>query len=213
MNWLCRLGLHNWKKWGYKKQCQRLDCLKRVNEMPLPLTMGARGLNRLLDKVMAMHAAKQQDWQTPSELFEWIQEEMGFEFTLDPCAPPENNLDTAKFYTEEDDGLKQSWEGEKAFVNPPYGELKAWVQKCYAEGRQKETVVVALLPVRTSPRYMRAFIWVAGAQFLMYLNDAQDLKDGEIGVHFLPKRVRFIDPSTGKKAGSPYFDSMVVVWR
>ena len=213
LNWLCRLGLHDWLKWGHKKQCQRPDCLKRVNEMPLPLTMVVRGLDRLLDKVSAMHAAKQQDWQTPSELFEMIEEAMGFKFTLDPCAPLENNLGTPKFYTEEDDGLKQSWEGERAFVNPPYGQLKDWVRKCLVEGRKNDTVVVALLPVRTSPKYMRLFIWAARAQFLMYLNDAQDLEAGEIGVYFLPKRVRFIDPNTGKKTGSPYFDSMVVVWR
>ena len=211
--WRCHFWLHSWKREGHRQECRH--CGDRQNDLVgfHRLKMGLRGLNRLLDKVGAMHAAKQQDWQTPIELFRWIEEEMGFKFTLDPCAPPENNLGTAKFYTEADDGLKQTWVDQKVFMNPPYGNLPAWIEKAHKEAVWGDTTVVGLLPVRTSPKYMRAYVWTLKAKLLPSLRYARELRRGQIGIFFLPKRVRFIDPGTGKKAGSPYFDSMVVVWR
>ena len=170
-------------------------------------------LDRLLQKVAAMHAAKQQDWQTPPELFAWLESELGFKFTLDPCTSPDNPLGIKKFFTEVDDGLKQSWKGHKAYVNPPYGDLPLWVAKCREESWDCDTTVVMLIPVRVSPGYMRKHIWRSHTKFLYELNWARYLQNGEVGVYFLPKRIRFIDPSTGGPTGSPYFDSMVVVFR
>jgi len=214
MHPLCRLGIHQWKRQTIhgpyvtviKLQCQRCKAWRRIIQ-------AKDGKWVQLWKVKAMHAAKQQDWQTPPELFEWMQRELGFEFTLDPCTSPDNPLGPPAFFTKEDDGLVQSWAGHKAYVNAPYGDLPLWVEKCHDESAHNDTVVVALLPVRTSPKYMRNYVWTEDAIFLDKLRDARDLQEGEIGIYFLPKRVRFIDPGTGEKTGSPYFDSMVVVWK
>lgn len=48
------------------------------------------------------------EWATPQDLFDAL--DATFHFTLDPCATPEN-AKCAKFYTKEQDGLKQDWGG------------------------------------------------------------------------------------------------------
>ena len=67
-------------------------------------------------------------WSTPQDFFDELNAE--FHFTLDPCATREN-AKCARFFTVEDDGLKQDWQGETVFCNPPYGrEIGKWVKKC-----------------------------------------------------------------------------------
>lgn len=70
-----------------------------------------------------------------------------FKFTLDPCATKEN-AKCEKFFTIRENGLDQSWEGERVFVNPPYGnQISKWVKKAYEE--RLGAYVVMLLPART----------------------------------------------------------------
>lgn len=45
-------------------------------------------------------------WSTPQELFDKLNKE--FNFTLDPCAN-HINAKCQKYYTIDDDGLKQNW--------------------------------------------------------------------------------------------------------
>jgi site-specific DNA-methyltransferase (adenine-specific) len=77
---------------------------------------------------MNVHFSSQtNEWATPQDFFNELDKE--FNFTLDPCATKEN-AKCQKFYTFEDDGLKQSWDGERTFCNPPYGrEIGKWVKK------------------------------------------------------------------------------------
>lgn len=56
----------------------------------------------------ALLSSKTTEWATPQELFDKL--DATFHFTLDPCATPEN-AKCAKFYTKEQDGLKQDWGG------------------------------------------------------------------------------------------------------
>lgn len=87
------------------------------------------------------------DWGTPQDFFDKLDSE--FDFTLDPCASP-NTAKCKRFFTPVEDGLKQSWRGERVFMNPPYGrEISNWVRKAFEESRERETLVVCLLPART----------------------------------------------------------------
>ena len=54
-------------------------------------------------------------WATPQHLFDDLNDE--FNFTLDPCALPDN-AKCAKYYTPEDDGLAQDWGGGDCFLQP-----------------------------------------------------------------------------------------------
>ena len=89
------------------------------------------------------------EWETPTKVFRILDSEFGF--NLDPCAT-QDNAKCARFFTLEEDGLKQEWTGT-VFVNPPYGrEVGRWVEKAYQES-QKGAVVVCLIHSRTDTRW------------------------------------------------------------
>ena len=72
-------------------------------------------------------SSKSNEWSTPQDFFDQLNKE--FKFTLDPCATPEN-AKCKKFFTEKDNGLAKSWDGEIVFCNPPYGRaISKWVEK------------------------------------------------------------------------------------
>lgn len=92
------------------------------------------------------------EWATPQNLFDRL--DATFHFTLDPCATPEN-AKCAKFYTKEQDGLKQDWGREVIWCNPPYGrEIGRWIQKC----AEHKGVAVMLIPARTDTRWWHSYI-------------------------------------------------------
>ena len=92
-----------------------------------------------------------QTWSTPQDFYDRLNKE--FNFTLDPCAS-DQDAKCAKYYTVEDDGLKQNWQGETVFMNPPYGrDIKTWIKKAFTEAKKPNTVVVCLVPSRTDTRY------------------------------------------------------------
>lgn len=57
-----------------------------------------------------MFSSGKDNWETPQDLFKSLNDE--FHFTLDPCCTKET-AKCRKFYTQEEDGLKQNWGGEK----------------------------------------------------------------------------------------------------
>lgn len=131
-------------------------------------------------------------WETPQDLFDTLDNE--FHFTLDPASTDEN-AKCEKHYTIEDDGLCQSWAGERVFCNPPYGrELSKWVKKAHAEvALNPGTVVVMLIPARTDTTYFHDYIY------------------HKAEVRFIRGRLRFCIQGKAKDAApSP---SMVVVFR
>jgi site-specific DNA-methyltransferase (adenine-specific) len=145
------------------------------------------------EKVMGnikVHFSSASDkWSTPQDLFEKLNAE--FDFTLDPCAD-ECNHKCDKYYTEERNGLEQSWSGERVFCNPPYGrEISKWVKKCFDEVYSGGCdLAVALLPARTDTRWFHGYVY----------NKAE--------IRFLDKRIKF----GGQTQPAP-FPSMVVIFR
>jgi len=83
-----------------------------------------------------------QKWKTPLELYNELNKE--FDFDFDPC-PDEP----------ESDGLDIEW-GERNFVNPPYNQLTAWMEKGFEEFK-KGKLVVFLIPSRTDTRWWHNF--------------------------------------------------------
>lgn len=137
------------------------------------------------------HANGGDEWATPPALFQrvnrvWL-------LTVDACATAEN-AKLPRYWTPEQDGLAQSWAGERVWLNPPYsrGQLVRWLAKACEETRDPESgcLVVALLPVATSTVWWREYVAARAAV-----------------ITYLPKRVRFVGAS-----GSPRFDSAVVVY-
>ena len=94
------------------------------------------------------------EWETPSSLFGELDRIFGG-FTHDPCATPAN-AKCSRFFTREDDGLRQPWSG-KVFMNPPYGrEIGKWVKKAWSESLTG-TLVVCLLPARVDTRWWHEY--------------------------------------------------------
>ena len=132
-------------------------------------------------------SSKTNEWATPQCFFDRLDAE--FNFTLDPCSDG-LNAKCGKFYTQEDDGLTQSWTGERVFMNPPYGRVIGdWVRKAYEES-QKGALIVALTPARTDTRYWHDYV----------------MKADEI--RLVKGRIKFGDGSN-----SAPFPSAVVVWQ
>lgn len=63
--------------------------------------------------ISVMFSSASDNWATPQELFNQLNNE--FAFTLDPCASADN-AKCAQYYTKEQDGLKQNWGGRECFA-------------------------------------------------------------------------------------------------
>lgn len=130
-----------------------------------------------------LFSSKSENWETPPQLFKALDAEFHFDF--DVCALPEN-AKCPRYYTPEDDGLKQPWNGT-CWCNPPYGRsISDWVKKA----AESETTVVMLLPARTDTKWFHEYIY------------------GKAEVRFIKGRLKF----GGSKNSAP-FPSMVVIFR
>ena len=91
------------------------------------------------------------EWATPKALFKQLDDK--YHFDIDVCATPEN-AKCEKYYTKEEDGLSQEWQG-RCFMNPPYGrEIPKWVAKAYESVyRGGAELVCCVVPSRTDTRW------------------------------------------------------------
>lgn len=114
-----------------------------------------------------MTSGKDQCARTPARLYREIRslafaDQDGFS-VFDPC-PPNPTFD----------GLAIEW-GPRAYVNPPFAEAGAWVQKASRESSERGTQVAMLLPMRCSSAWFADLearatlcIWTRRAPFAGY---------------------------------------------
>lgn len=127
-------------------------------------------------------------WETPKWLFDELDQE--FHFTLDPASTP-SNAKCRKHFTEAEDGLSRTWEGESVFCNPPYGRgIAEWAEKCLAESGHARVVLLA--PARTDTEWFHRFVL------------------GHAELRFVQGRLYF--GIGGKEAGRAPFPSLVAVY-
>lgn len=130
----------------------------------------------------ALFSQKTDLWSTPQDLFDKY--DAIYHFEIDVCALPEN-AKCKKYYTPQQDGLKQDWSGV-CWCNPPYGrQIGKWVEKA----AKSRATVVMLLPARTDTKWFHDYC----------------LPYGEI--EFLRGRLKF-----GGCENSAPFPSMVAVF-
>ena len=142
-------------------------------------------MNENTQKVM--FSSKSNEWSTPQDFYERLDDK--FRFNLDPCCT-EQTAKCDKYFTAEDDGLKQDWTGHRVFMNPPYGrEISQWIKKAYKEGSKVGTTVVCLIPARTDTKFWHDYCMKANEIF------------------FIKGRLKF-----GDQKGSAPFPSAVVVF-
>jgi len=109
----------------------------------------------------AMISSKSNEWVTPQDFFDELNDEFGF--TLDPCST-DINYKCIKHYTLEDNGLSKDWSGDVVFMNLPYGgNTGYWIKKALAESRKGSTVV-CLIVSATDRSYWHDYIFPNAAQ-------------------------------------------------
>jgi phage N-6-adenine-methyltransferase len=102
-----------------------------------------------------LFSSDRMEWETPPEVYDPLHEH--HKFTLDPCATPES-AKCAKYFTKADNGLAQSWAGERVFMNPPYGkDIGLWMAKAFTESTLG-ALVVCLVPVRTDTAWWQNYV-------------------------------------------------------
>lgn len=149
------------------------------------------------------------EWQTPQALFDKLNDEFNFDVDV---AASEKNSKCNRFIDQYLDALDREYgwniysvtQGSlnhkttgRCWMNPPYsrGNIDKFVKKAFEES-QKGCTVVGLVKFDPSVSWFKK--WIYG-------------KAHEVRMCY--KRVRFINPDTGKQAGNPTFPSAIIVWK
>lgn len=143
------------------------------------------------------------DRRTDPELFRKLN--LRFDFTVDVAASAENTQ-CKNYYDEAANGLLIDWSGERVWCNPPYSDIRPWVEKTWSEFEQETQpwLVVMLLPAnRTEQGWWQDLI-----------EPRRDKTDSILSVEFLRGRQRFIH--AGKTAIGPNerppFGCCLAIW-
>lgn len=129
-----------------------------------------------------LFSSAKEEWATPQHVFDYLNNRFG-PFDLDPCATAEN-AKCSRFYTKEDNGLKQPWD-TNTFCNPPYGRhVGQWIEKGYKSSVLYGVNVCMLVAARTETVAMQEWGF-----------------RGE--VYFIKGRIKF-DDGSDKKNSAPF---------
>jgi hypothetical protein len=129
-------------------------------------------------------------------------------FTVDVCATRES-AKCPRFYTIASDGLRQPWECERVFCNPPYSDIRPWVLKAWSS--------LAELVLMVLPNNRQEQAWW---QDLVEPWRDRDVVPKALGpmrlrTYYPPSRWRFGFPGNpeGVRVGSPNFGVVLLEWR
>jgi phage N-6-adenine-methyltransferase len=135
-----------------------------------------------------LFSSASEEWPTPKDFFKLLDNE--FHFDLDPCATHEN-AKCKKYFTKDNDGLRQDWGTHIVFCNPPYGkDMRAWAHKCW-DASINGAIVVLLAHSRTDTRWFHDWVYNKAAE-----------------IRFVRGRLKFGD---GKQSAP--FPSMVAIFK
>ena len=144
----------------------------------------------------SMMKSDKQEWGTPPTLFDTLSHIYG-PFNLDVCALPQTAKCPAYYSLENgQDGLALPWRGN-CFCNPPYNQLRRWIEKGVRELRAWNCHrVVYLITARPDTIAWQDYIFPYASH-----------------VHFVRGRLKFIEPATMAPAEhGAMFPSAIVVF-
>lgn len=148
---------------------------------------------------MAGYASKtapehKDSWQTPEWLFTALDLEFGF--YLDAAASDTNAL-CSRYLTENDNSLISDWVSHGAiWCNPPFSNIRPWVEKAAEQSRIQNQSVVMLVPEDMSVGW-----------FLEALKTVDEIRVITGG------RINFVNPVTGEEKKGNSKGSMFLIWR
>lgn len=102
-----------------------------------------------------------EDYGTPPEVFDPLNEEFGF--TLDVAASDLFHV-CERYFTIEQNGLEQSWEGHTCWCNPPYNhkDLWAFTKKAVMSAKLYGVTTVLYVPGNKTDQKWWHFLWELG---------------------------------------------------
>ena len=128
-----------------------------------------------------------QEWGTPGKYVEAVKRVFAGGIDLDPCSNEHSIVEATVAYSlPEHDGLKESWDYPRIFVNPPYGidqergtSIKHWFYRCATAHRNHHAEVIALVPVATNTGHWKKYVFGrATAVCFLYDTRLRFLVDG-----------------------------------
>jgi len=129
-------------------------------------------------------------WQTPRPIFGTLNNE--FKFICDVAASDKNHL-CDLYLTENDNSLNSEWWAVN-WLNPPYSNIKPWVEKAIQQHKLGRTTVM-LVPADTSVKWFK----------LAYESCNE--------VRFISGRISFINADTQKPVSGNNKGSVLFIWR
>jgi phage N-6-adenine-methyltransferase len=140
------------------------------------------------------------DRETSLEVFTPLHER--FSFTIDVAAN-KRNAKLSRYFTVEDNGLEQSWVGERVWCNPPYSDIRPWVKKAWNEATRAVLIVMLVPANRTEQGWWQDFV-----------EPQRDRPGSPLHVEFLRGRLRFIayDADEIKPNERPPFGCCLLIW-
>ena len=137
------------------------------------------------------------DRRTPSGY--WDPLHAALRFTLDAAATEEN----AKLPAWCQDGLSESWVGHRVWCNPPYSDIRPWVEKAWMEFPESPLIAM-LLPANRCEQ-----VW-----WQELVEPYRDRQESALRVRFLGGRMRFDRPGWVKpeKGDRPPFGLCLLLW-
>lgn len=109
-----------------------------------------------------------QNYATPDLFIQAVKARFDITHFVMDLAAGRRNTKALKFFTEEDDALRQTWPcGGWNWLNPPYAHLGDWVEKAYTEAlRGVQTLM--LVPASVGANWWRD--WVHEKASVLFLN-------------------------------------------
>jgi phage N-6-adenine-methyltransferase len=140
------------------------------------------------------------DRGTPPEIFDPLN--AVYRFTLDVAAAP-HNAKAPRYFTLQDNGLEQSWANEMVWCNPPYSDIRPWVEKAWAEHIETMGIVMLLPANRTEQGWWQDLV-----------EPRRDTGTSPLSCSFLRGRRRFIQQgrTTIEPNERPPFGLCVLRW-
>lgn len=134
--------------------------------------------------------SQNQNWGTPKIYVDAVRSVFHGAIDLDPCSNEFSIVNaTVEYRLPEKDGLHESWNFPRIYVNPPYGfdrerhtKIRDWLARCASANRLYHSEVIALVPVATNTKHWKQYVWGAatGVAFL-YDTRLKFLVDGKSG--------------------------------
>ncbi len=111
--------------------------------------------------------SQSQDWGTPENYVEAVKEFFGGTIDLDPCSNECSIVNArVEYRLPKHDGLKDSWNFERIYVNPPYGldrkqgtGIKNWLYRCAYAHKTFGSEILALVPVATNTGHWKKYVF------------------------------------------------------